>query len=390
MDYKNNNEAQVSIPLSFMSLDPYLERVIVEPTEKVMAGRDWVQWGDRNQYPHYIIDLYKTVTTLRSIINGVVDYVAGDVVSLNAPAPYGENYFNAKGDTAEDIVRKTAKSIAETGGYAWQIIRRKDGKGLAEMYVLPMENIRSNEDNTVFYYSEKWAKSGMSPVLIYPKWMKDARTVTSVQTKNGEKEEKDNLDSVFYFKMWGEGVYPEPLYAASIKDCEIERGIDEYHLGNLERGFMASYIINFNNGQPSDEIKKQIEKAMNDKFGGKRNAGRIVYSWNKSLQSKTTVEKIETSDFAEKYAALSKHARQQLFTAFRANPNLFGIPTENLGFSSEEYESAFKLFNRTTVRPIQKAILRGFDKVLDMSDSVTIKPFTLEGEKEDTVRGEEA
>jgi len=83
-------------------------------------------------------------------------------------------------------------------------------------------------------------------------------------------------------------------------------------------------------------------------------------------------------NFGERYEALSKHIRQQIFTAFRANPNLFGIPTENLGFSQEEYQSAFKLYNRTMVRPIQRKICDAFDYIFGQPGMLTITPFSLE------------
>ena len=87
---------------------------------------------------------------------------------------------------------------------------------------------------------------------------------------------------------------------------------------------------------------------------------------------------MQVEDFGEKYQSLEKSARQRIFTAFKANPNLFGIPTESLGFSSEEYESAFRLFNRTLVRPIQKKIADAYDKIYGKKGVMTITPFSLD------------
>ena len=84
---------------------------------------------------------------------------------------------------------------------------------------------------------------------------------------------------------------------------------------------------------------------------------------------------METADFANRYSALEKSARQKLFSTFRANPNLFGISTESNGFNSEEYQSSFKLFNRTMIKPIQNTFVREFAKV---GANLTIAPFTLE------------
>jgi hypothetical protein len=89
---------------------------------------------------------------------------------------------------------------------------------------------------------------------------------------------------------------------------------------------------------------------------------------------------VQVQDFGEKYKSLEKTARQRIFTAFRANPNLFGIPTESLGFSQEEYESAFRLFNRTHVRPIQRKIADAYDTIYGQKGVLTIVPFSMDEE----------
>lgn len=82
-------------------------------------------------------------------------------------------------------------------------------------------------------------------------------------------------------------------------------------------------------------------------------------------------------DYGDRYDSLAKRSRQQIFTAFRANPNLFGIPTENLGFSQEEYDAAFRLYNRTQIMPVQKLICRSIGKIFGDQNYMTIEPFTL-------------
>ena len=145
----------------------------------------------------------------------------------------------------------------------------------------------------------------------------------------------------------------------------------------INNGFSDGLVVNFNNGVPPDEIKKQIEKAFTEKFSGQQNAGRIIFSWNPDKESQTTVQAPQTRDYGEKYNALASRSRQQIFTAFRANPNLFGIPTDNNGFSNEEYTESFNLYNKTQVRPIQDQIIKAVGMVLGNPSALSIIPFTL-------------
>lgn len=341
--------------LRFAALNPFLVTNIVSSTAKRMNGRDWYNWGDMNRYPDYLLELYNECTTLHSIISGVVDYVVGDGAEVT-----GREAVNKRGDTAEDIVRALAFSYAVYGGFALQVIRDALGN-VAEVYNIQPRFLRTNEDNTVFWYSEKWTRTGQVKANVYPKYM----------------DNSDAPSSIYWWKDADYQVYPSPVYAASVKAAEVERKIDNYHLNNICNGFMGSYIVNFNNGIPAeDSIKDQIEREFNEKFSGTENAGRIMLAWNNDKEHAVTLQKMEVSDYGDKYDTLAKHCRQELFTAFRANPNLFGIPTEDNGFSNEEYEESFKLFNRTRIMPIQKAISGAFDKI---GWQLTIKPFSMEG-----------
>ena len=43
---------------------------------------------------------------------------------------------------------------------------------------------------------------------------------------------------------------------------DIENKINEFHLNSISNGFSGSYIVNFNNGVPNDQIKDEIEDAF--------------------------------------------------------------------------------------------------------------------------------
>ena len=359
--------------ISFAAINPYAESNIISPKETKYTGKEFVEWGDGNQYPEYLQALYDNVPTLKSIIDGCVDYAVGDGVSilpLTDTLPNG--VMNLKGDTIVEQVRDVSFDCFFAGGLALQVIRNGFGDPV-ETHYIDMRFLRANKECTVFYYSENWSKGGKKDVIVYPAFMPnlDWNALT-------DEERNRHASSILYVKKSHKKTYPVPCYAAAIKACEIERCVDDFHLNAINNGFTGSYIINFNNGVPEDNIKEEIEDSFNEKFSGHENAGRIGFSWNPNKESATTIEKVDVEDFGEKYKSLEANSRQKIFTAFRANPNLFGIPTESLGFSQEEYESAFRLFNRTMIRPIQTMIADAYDKIYGKTGVLTIKPFTLD------------
>jgi len=356
---QENNENKKQVCVSFYAIDQYIEDNIVKPTEKEISGKDFIAWGDHNDYPYYLQNLYDNCATLKSVIDGLSDYICGDEIIVNSEIY--SNTINSRGETLADIIRYIAKDLSKFGGFSLNIVRNKLG-GIAEIYYLDFKKVRSNKKGTKFYYADDWGKSyGRVKFIEYPSFF-----------------DKENVyaNSIFYFKNDVNSVYPTPIYSAATIACEIQKKINQYHLNNLNNNFSGNYIVNFNSGQPSDELKEEIENEFYDKFTGVENAGRPMLCFNNARQNETTITKIETSDFADKYSALADRSRQEIFTAFRATPNLFGIPTETTGFSEQEYAEAFKLFNRTTVKPLQDIIIKSFNKIFE-NDIINIKPFTI-------------
>lgn len=362
--------------VTFAAIDQYVETTIVAPTESKVGATDRYRWGDRDLYPGYLAELADTVTTLGTVIEGCTDYTAGDDVLVDGER---DRVVNKSGQTALELVKELARNAWTYGGFAIEVVRNKVG-GVAELYAIDLKDLRTNKDNTVFWYSEKWGTSRPDAEQM-PAFMPSVKEKWASLT---DEQRNELVSSVLYVKVRPGKVYPRSPFAAAVKACEIERCIDDFHLNNLENGFVASAIVNMNNGVPEDAEKEEIERGINEKFGGHFNAGRIMVSFNPDKENAATIEVPKVEDFGARYDALAKRSRQAIFTAFRANPNLFGIPTESLGFSSEEYESAFKLFNRTQIRPMQRKILDAFTKIYGTT-AFTIVPFSLEGSTEATV-----
>lgn len=371
MSNTKQNSPRTSV--SFAAINQSLDINMISPVEKVISGKNMVEWGTRNAFPDYLLDLYNNVPTLRSIINGSVDFIGGDDCTI---LPLREGFdngrMNMKGDTIAEQVRDLARDYEMYGGFALQILRDFTGR-VSEIYYIDMRFLRCNEEGDVFYYCENWRKKGVKDCIEYPAFLPFLDW-----SKLTDEERARNASSILYVKNSHTQVYPAPVYSASIKACEIERLIDDFHISDLNNHFCSSVIINFNNGDPGDKIKEEISDCIQEKFAGASNGGRIMLSWNKNKESATTIQELKMEDFGERYKALSDHSRQQIFTAFRANPNLFGIPTEGNGFSNEEYAESYRLYNRTHVRPVQRMIADAYDKVYGQRGVLTIVPFSME------------
>lgn len=357
-------EKDKNIPMVFAAIDKIAEKSIPSFEESEGRGKNYVIWGEGNAFPNYLYDLFTSVTTLRSIINGTADFVSGDDVIVNI-----ENFnveVNKKGDKAFDLINNIARDFLIYGNAFVQVIRNKAG-GIAELYHLNSKYVRCSEKNDLFYYSKDFGKKyGRSTKqVIYPKFVKEAVDVAT---------------SVYMIKSENDKTYGLPQYIASLKDCEVERELSEFNLSQLENGFYGSYVFNFANGIPDDEMKAEIEKNVMEKFCGASNAGRILLNFSDSKENGVTLQKMDVVNYAEKYDTTANRASKKIFEAFGASPVLFGVEKENSGFNDEDYEQAFKLYNKIRVSPIQKKIKNMFSNIFGVENAIEIKPFTIDWE----------
>ena len=356
------------VRVSFAAIDPFVEVNVVKAVERETRSGGMVYWGEVNRYPEYLWSLYRDVPTLQSVVDGIADYVAGDGAELSALP----GAVNRRGDTAYEQVKDAAKDLCIYGGFALQVIRDATGAP-AEVYWLDMRYLRTDKERTRFWYSEKWGGYGRANTVVYPAF-RPGLDWGSLPPE----ERAAQASTVLYCAGTRRTTYPVPRWGSAVKACEMERQIDDFHLNSLVNGFYGSLIVNFNNGLPEDDaVKEQVESDFNEKFAGATNAGRVMFSWNDSYAARTTLEAPKVEDFGERYSLLAARARQEIFTAFRANPNLFGIPTDGKGFSEEEYAESFRLFNRTVVKPMQTAIEEVYAKIWGTDGVLTITPLSL-------------
>lgn len=346
--------------ITFAAIDPFIVDNSVDSTEYKITGQEWFAWGRRNGYPKYLFDLYRHVPTLKAIIDGTVDYVCGESVSSDSVVLSDKKLA--------ELVRSIAKQYVIYGGFALNVLRNRNGE-ICRVDCLDWRNVRTNEDCDQFYYSKDFSTKtiGRCKVAKYPAF---------------DESDKHQASSVYYYKDDDYAVYPTPLYNAAITACEIEKSIDQYHLNQINNQFMSNYIINFNNGDIDDEQKEEIERNISEKFCGKENAGRPMLAFNEDKEHQVEVVHIQSEDYADRYESLAKRSQQAIFTAFRATPALFGIPTENNGFAAEQYQDQYALFYASVVRPIQKLVVSTLSELY--GTDIIIEPFKIEFEAKTT------
>ena len=316
------------------------------PKYKCVSAKNapYVKWGESNNFPDYLYELFHNSSQMAAIILQMKNYVLGNGLTSN----FYLKIVNRKMDTFENFIDKLVFDYLLYGGFAFQIIKNKLGQ-IAELNHLDFKYVRVDEDETKVFYSKDWSKGRRTP-LVYDRW--DINSNSS--------------NSVFYFKGFlTRECYPEPFYISCLTSLEISTQIGTFHLNNLLNGFNPSSIINFNNGANlSEDVQDEIETAVTKKFCGTENNSKILLSFNDDITHKTTFERLPDDGSIDKYNNLIVTTEKDILRAFRMNKLLLGDGSESTGFNKQSYLESFALYNKTVIQPIQTEIEQVINSVL--------------------------
>ena len=342
--------------LEFIQLQSYTAPSIIEQKNK-----DWVQYGDDNNYYQYLIDLYHSSPTNNACIKGTVDQIFGKGLEVTKASRDLAGYIEFKKMFSNDCIRAIAMDLKMLGQASFQLVKSKDRKKYVQAKHFPQQTLRPakcNEKGEIekYYYCPDWAnlKRGHNPI--------EFRAFGYDQNAN---------ECILTIKPYSTGsFYFAPVdYQGGTQYANLEAEISNFHINNIMNGLAPSMLINFNNGQPPAEVKDTVEAQIKQKFGGSSNAGRFIISWNDGKDSSADITPVQLSDAHNQYQFLSQESMQKIMVAHRiVSPLLLGIK-DNTGFGSnaDELKSASILFDNVVVRPFQRLIIDAVTKVLNFN-----------------------
>jgi hypothetical protein len=332
------------------------------PVVKEVQGKDWVEYGEDNDYFQYIIDRYNGSPTNNAILNSLIDLTYGKGIDATDSARKPSEYAAMRGLFTKDCLRKVVADYVMMGQCAIQVVYSKDHNTIVKVEHIPVETLRAercDDEGEVngYYYAKDWADVRArkeSPVYI-PAFGKS----------------REGLE-VIYLKPYRAGYYYySPVdYQGGLPYAELEEEIANYHINNIQNGLAPSMLINFNNGVPSEEERRQIEMQIAQKFSGSSNSGKFILAFNDNKELAATIDPVQLSDAADQYQFLSTEATQKLMVAHRiVSPMLLGIKDNTgLGNNADELKTASTLLDNIVIRPKQETILDGLEMILHYND----------------------
>ena len=334
-------------------------------TEK--TGRDWVDYGFDNQYGDYLRDLYLGSSIQAAVVNGVSEMIYGDGLDATDREEQPEQWLKTQKlleNSDDDIMRQLCFDLKLYGQCYVQVIWNRVRTEVAEMRFLPAHTVRTGIADSqgrvdCYYVSPDWSR------------MREPR-FAPVKYPALDLEDRSEAAVVYQIKAYQPGIfyYGLPDYVGATNYVELDREISSFHLNNIRNGLFPSMLLSFNNGVPTDEERRTIERHVNDKFSGSGNAGRLLISFNDGSDSAPQLTPVNPNDNDGMYEFLAKECTTKILAGHRVtSPLLFGIRGDGSGFgnNAEELRDAFSLFQNTVIKPYQRTLLDGLQVIFNVN-----------------------
>lgn len=334
-----------------------------QPEFKEKKGIDggYIKYGENNDYPEYIIDLYNKSSKHSAIIKSKVHYITGNGWSgLPDTQAFIDNANRV--ESLNDLTRKVSLDIEIFGGAYLEIIWDLSGN-LAEIWHCDYIKIRTNKDNTQYWYSENWKDTKIKPKVI------NAFNPSNAVGKQilYVKEYRPNI-----------GIYGLPSYFAALNYIESDIEVSKHILGNAQTGFSASKLITLPNGEPNDEEKRNVDNRLRKTYSG-ADGKKYMIAFVNDISRKPVVDDLGTSDLTkEDFSRVDELIQTNIFSGHQVTtPSIMGIAEAGKLGSRTEMRDGYEIFKNTYVNAKQmhlESVFNMLAKLKGVTSEIKIIP----------------
>ena len=310
-----------------------------QPEFKEKKGIDggYIKYGENNDYPEYIVDLYNKSSKHSAIIKSKVHYITGNGWSGQPDAQTFIDKAN-RTESLDDLTRKVSLDIEIFGGSYIEVIWDLAGN-LAELWHCDYTKMRTNKDNTQYWYKEDWKDNKVKPEVI---------AAFNPKQPTGKQ--------ILYIKEYRPniGIYGLPSYFAALNYIESDIEVSKHILGNAQTGFSASKLITLPNGEPNDEEKRNVDNRIRKTYSG-ADGKKYMIAFVNDISRKPVIDDLGTSDLTkEDFGKIDELIQTNIFSGHQVTtPSIMGIAEAGKLGTRTEMRDGYEIFKNTYVNAKQ-------------------------------------
>ena len=328
-----------------------------QPEFKEKKGIDggYIKYGENNDYPEYIVDLYNKSSKHSAIIKSKVHYITGNGWSGEADAQSFIDKAN-RVESLDDLTRKVSLDIEIFGGAYMEVIWDLAGN-LAEIWHCDYVKIRTNKDNTQYWYKEDWKDNKVKPEVV---------AAFNPKQPIGKQ--------ILYIKEYRPniGIYGLPSYFAALNYIESDIEVSKHILVNAQTGFSASKLITLPNGEPNDEEKRNVDNRLRKTYSG-ADGKKYMIAFVNDISRKPVVDDLGTSDLTkEDFGKIDELIQTNIFSGHQVTtPSIMGIAEAGKLGSRTEMRDGYEIFKNTYVNAKQMHLESVFNMLAKLKGVVS-------------------
>ena len=315
-----------------------------QPDYREKKGEGYMQYGDRNDYPQYLVELFNKSAKHNAIVRNKVHYIIGNGwVGSEQTQPFIDS--PNRSESLDDLSRKVSLDIELFGGAYLEVIW---GIGkIAEIWHCDYTKFRTNKDNTQFWYKEDW-KDNKEKYEVYP----------AFNPKNPQGKQ------ILYLKEYrpNGGVYSLPSYFGALNYIESDIEVSKHVLGNAKTGFSASKLITLPNGEPSPEEQRVVHNKFKNTYTG-ADGIKYMLAFVNDASRKPIVDDLGQSDLTkEDFSRVDELIQTNIFSGHQVTtPSIFGIAQPGKLGTRTEMRDGYEIFKNTYVNGKQMFLEAAFN-----------------------------
>ena len=327
--------------------------------------KDWVAYGEDNDYYRFLIDSYLQSATNNAAIRSISDQIYGEGICIDGKEKDSKEVKELRSFVGHRDLKKIILERKMLGQAAMQVIYSKAGndRKVVKVKHFPIHTLRPEkmDENGVinnYYYHPNWTEK------------KRSDTLKKIPTFGTSKEKVELMVLKPYLS--GYDYFCPPDYSGSLPYAELENEIADYLLNETKNSFSGTKVINFNNGVPDIEQREAITRDVKGKLTGSRGQ-KVIVAFNENQESATTVEDISLNDAPSHYEYLANEAMHKILVGHRiTSPMLLGIKDsgKGLGNNADEIKTASQLFTSTVIAPYQNEIIDALEEIMELNGEV--------------------
>lgn len=348
------------------------------PVFKELKGKDIISYGEKNDYPEKLIELYNRSPKHNAIVTKKARFITGKETVIESQ-PDKVVRWN-KYDSVQEFKYKIELDKRLFGAFAVEVVY--DRLGIPSYYHIPVSKIRTL-DHEEYQYWPDGAKTKRDDIKYYQAYDPNNKTVdpdTGLYNKQ-----------ILYYREYRAdlGVYGLPDYIGAIQYIQIDTRIANFHLNNIKNGFTGGTLIQMFKGDTTPEEVRAIEKAFKKRYGGDDGdeAGGLILQFNNPNEQASVISPLAANDLDQRFLTLNNHVQQEIFVGHGiTSPMLFGVRVEGQLGGRNELAEAYEIYYRDVIEPEQEFMDRFLESLLlDMGKPSKVQTTKLEPVNQDVV-----